>query len=559
MAKADIETLPMFCFQCEQTAHQEACTIRGVCSKDAEIAGMQDHIVFGTQAVASIALRCKKEALPAELYDLVTRAMFSTLTNVNFSPDDHVRMIRDLYAMKELLLATGPEHMDAVPSKLSGWKPGEHMTEMLEQARTYLIPKRVNTLGKDRICLQELSVYGLKGLCAYLYHAMELGKRSDEVFHFVLEALAAVNEKTDPSVPELLQMCLDVGKYNLLTMQLLDEANTGKYGHPEPTEVHWAKDPSTAKPGKCILVSGHDLLELEELLKQTEGKNINVWTHGEMLPCNAYPGLKKYKHLVGHYGTAWQNQKREFDVFPGPIFMTTNCYIPAPISYVDRVYCCKPVGGVGVTHVSRCDFSPLIQKAQEMQGFAEPSGKGAKLTIGFARNAILSVAGKVVGAVKEGKLRHIFLVGGCDGFEKERNYYTEFAEKTPADCIILTLACGKFKVNMSEYGTLEGLPRLLDVGQCNDTYSALVVATELAKAFNCDVNALPLSIVLSWFEQKAVAILLTLLHLGLKNVYVGPRKPAFFTPAILDVLVEKFNLHLTGDPEADMRAMLKTS
>lgn len=339
-------------------------------------------------------------------------------------------------------------------------------------------------------------------------------------------------------------------------MELLDKANTTHYGNPEPTQVLWAKTPQAAKVGKAILVSGHDLLELEELLKATEGKGINVWTHGEMLPCNAYPLLKKFPHLAGHYGTAWQNQKREFEAFPGPIFMTTNCYIPAPPSYVHRVFAATPVGGVDVKQ--RENFEAMIQSALEMPGFLEPTEPLSHLTIGFAHNTVLGVAGTVIDAVKSGALRRIFLIGGCDGFEKERNYYTEFAEKVPADCLILTLACGKFKINMRDYGTLGGLPRLLDMGQCNDAYSAIKVAVALAGAFNTDVNSLPLSMILSWFEQKAVAILLTLLSLGIKNIYVGPRVPAFFTPTILGVLVEKFSLHVVGNPDDDLRTILGT-
>lgn len=534
----------------------EGCTVRGVCTKDAQIAGLQDHLVWGLQSLATCAVRATVPILPADVNVFVTKALFSTLTNVNFLPEDHVLLIRQCEAMRDRIIAECHPNLEGAPAVVN-WKPGKDIAELVEQARAHLIPKRFAKLGKDRVCLQELLVYGLKGLCAYLYHAMELGKSSDEISNFVLKALAFIN-KEDPSVGELFDMCMECGRQNLATMKLLDEANTSTYGHPEPTKVHWAKSPASAISGKAILVSGHDLLELEEVLKQTEGKGINVWTHGEMLPCIAYPGLKKYKHLVGHYGTAWQNQRREFEAFPGPIYMTTNCYIPAPPSYLGRVFCCTPVGGVGVSHVSRRDLSALITAALNAPGFGQPTEEPAYLTIGFARNTVLSVADKVIDAVKSKQLRHIFLVGGCDGFSKDRNYYTEFAEKVPNDCLILTLACGKFKVNMHDYGTLgsTGLPRLLDVGQCNDSYSAIVVAVELAKAFNTDVNSLPLTLVLSWFEQKAVAILLTLLSLGIKNIYVGPSIPAFFTPTVLNVLVEKFNIHPIGKADEDLKAIL---
>eukprot|EP01105_Mastigella_eilhardi_P023972 TRINITY_DN613_c0_g1_i2.p1 TRINITY_DN613_c0_g1~~TRINITY_DN613_c0_g1_i2.p1 ORF type:complete len:562 (+),score=177.33 TRINITY_DN613_c0_g1_i2:32-1717(+) len=556
-AATDIENAAMYCFQCEQTFKGVACTgPRGVCLKEPNVAGLQDHLIHGLQALSAVAVRVAGPR-PEGQDEFVAKATFATLTNVNFSPEDLAVMIRECYERKNRLVKhAGAAALDGVPADLLAWKPGTDIATMCEQARAFLISRRFAKLGQDRVCLQELLVYGLKGACAYLHHAMELGRKSEEASVFILQAFAFV-QKADPTVPELLSMCLDCGRHNLEIMKLLDEAHTTTFGHPEPTKVHWAKNETSALPGKAILVSGHDLPDLEALLKQTEGKGINVWTHGEMLPCLAYPGLKKYKHLAGHYGTAWQNQRKEFAAFPGPILMTTNCYIPAPDSYLSRVFCCAPTGGVGVKLANRKDFSELIKAAHAAPGFPAPTTEPASLTIGFARNTVLGVADKVVAAAKSGALRRIFLIGGCDGFAKERNYYTEFAEKVPNDCLILTLACGKFKINSHDYGTLGGLPRLLDMGQCNDSYSAVAVAVALVGALNLsDVNELPLSIVLSWFEQKAVVVLLSLLSLGIRRIYVGPRLPAFFTPAILKVLGDKFDLRPLGTPEADLATML---
>ncbi|KAH3762591.1 hydroxylamine reductase [Pelomyxa schiedti] len=571
-AATDIENVPMFCFQCEQTAKAEACTIRGVCTKDAQLAGLEDHLMWGLQSLAvhaQVALD-GNIPLPENLYMFMAKALFSTLTNVNFSCDDIVSFIRECVEFRDLIKSSNPTPVQPLPGEtfysgncgsllnhtaVATWVPGATMADMIAEARAFLISKRFARLGKDRVCLQELLMYGLKGIAAYYYHSQVLGLQNEDIGKFSIKALAFVH-KEDPSVDELLGMCLECGKVNFATMELLDKANTSHYGNPEPTKVLWAKTPQCAKEGKAILVSGHDLWELEEILKHTQGKGINVWTHGEMLPCNAYPLLKKFPHLVGHYGTAWQNQKREFEVFPGPIFMTTNCYIPAPRTYVNRVFASTPVGGVDVK--KRENFDAMIQCALEMPGFQAPTEPLGYLTIGFGHNATLGAAGTVIDAVKSGALRRIFLIGGCDGFEKERNYYTEFAEKVPADCLMLTLACGKFKVNMNDYGTLVGLPRLLDMGQCNDAYSAIRVAVALAEAFNTDVNSLPLSLILSWFEQKAVAILLTLLYLGIKNIYLGPRIPGFFTPTILNILKEKFSLQIVGNVDNDLRTILGT-
>jgi hydroxylamine reductase len=408
---------------------------------------------------------------------------------------------------------------------------------------------RLADLGPDVTGLQELLTYGLKGTAAYADHAAILGQEDPAVYGFFHEALDFLTARpTD--VDELLGMVLKCGQVNLKVMGLLDAANTGAYGDPEPTQVR-----VSPVKGKCIAVSGHDLKDLDELLRQTEGKGINVYTHGEMLPCNAYPGLKKYKHLVGNYGGAWQNQARQFDAFPGAILMTTNCIQRPRESYKDRIFTCGLVAWPGVTHVAERDFAPVIQAALKAPGFAQD--EPAKfITVGFARTAVMSVARAVIDAVKAGKIRRFFLIGGCDGAKPGRNYYTELAQQVPPDCVILTLACGKYRFNKLDFGDIGGIPRLLDVGQCNDAYSAIQIASALAGAFNCGVNDLPLSLVLSWYEQKAVCILLTLLHLGVRNIRLGPSLPAFVSAAVLKVLVDKFNVMPVTTPQQDLAAML---
>jgi hydroxylamine reductase len=423
------------------------------------------------------------------------------------------------------------------------------MDALVRQAEEVGVAARKSSLGDDITGLQELVLYGLKGAAAYADHAQILGKESDEVyafFHETLDYLAA--NPTDAEA--LLGKALAVGAHNLRCMQLLDAANTGAYGHPEPTRIR-----ITPVKGKCIVVSGHDLKDLELLLRQTEGKGINVYTHGEMLPCNTYPGLKKYKHLVGNYGGAWQDQRQEFDAFPGAILMTTNCLQKPKDSYKHRIFTSGVVGWEGIRHISDGDFSPVIEAALREPGFAEDAPPRF-ITGGFARNAVMNVADKVIEAVKAGKIRRFFLIGGCDGAKSGRNYYTEFAQKVPADCVILTLACGKYRFNKLEFGQIDGIPRLLDVGQCNDAYSAIQIAVALAGAFKCGLNDLPLSFILSWFEQKAVVILLTLLHLGVRNIKLGPSLPAFVSPNVLKVLVEKFNIAPISTADADLAAAL---
>jgi hydroxylamine reductase len=402
----------------------------------------------------------------------------------------------------------------------------------------------------DLRSIKQIIVYGLKGVAAYTDHAAILGQEDDAVYAFIHEAMAATLNP-DLSVDELLGLALKCGEVNLRAMELLDAANTGTYGHPVPTAV-----PLGQKKGKAILVSGHDLKDLELLLKQTEGKGIFVYTHGEMLPCHAYPGLKQYAHFYGHYGTAWQNQAKEFDAFPGAILMTTNCIQKPKPSYQNNLFTTGLVGFPGVRHIADKDFTPVIEKALALQGFTEDV-QGKEVLTGFARNTVLSVAGTVVDAVKSGAIRHFFLVGGCDGAKPGRNYYTELVEKIPSDCMVLTLACGKFRFFDKDLGKIGDLPRLLDIGQCNDAYSAIKIAVALANAFDCGVNDLPLSMILSWYEQKAVAILLTLLHLGIKDIRLGPSLPAFITENVLGVLVEKFGIRpIAATPEEDLKAIL---
>ena len=428
------------------------------------------------------------------------------------------------------------------------FQPADSQEEMIKQGEMVEL-RPTPDLDRDIFSLKETLLYGIKGMASYLFHAQELGQEDQKVYDFIHEGMAAL-QRNDLSLEDWLGLVLKCGEMNLRTMELLDKANTGAYGNPEPTPVSLG-----VKKGKAILVSGHNLRDLDDILKQTEGKGIYIYTHGEMLPCHGYPELKKYPHLVGHYGTAWQNQQKEFAQFPGSIVMTTNCLMPPRESYKDNLFTVGPVGWPGVTHITGRDFSPAIERALELPGFPEDR-EGKTVTVGFAHNAVLSVADKVVEAVKSGKIRHFFLVGGCDGARPGRNYYTEFVERAPKDTVILTLACGKFRFFDKDLGSINGLPRLLDVGQCNDAYSAIQIALALAKAFNCDVNDLPLSMILSWFEQKAVAILLTLLYLGIKDMRLGPTLPAFISPNVLDVLVKNFDLKPITTPDEDLKAIL---
>jgi hydroxylamine reductase len=439
----------------------------------------------------------------------------------------------------------GPTEYSQPPVKL---EPAPTLDKLIIQGESVGI-RNMGVTDPDIESLQQLLTYGIKGMAAYADHAAILGQQDDAVYRFLHEGMAATLD-TRLGVDDLVKLNLKCGEVNLRTMELLNLANTGTYGHPVPTEV-----PLGAKAGKAILVSGHDLKDLEEILKQSAGKGIYVYTHGEMLPCHGYPELKKYDHFYGHYGTAWQNQVKEFAAFPGAIVMTTNCIQRPKESYRDSLFTTGLVGWPGVPHIADKDFSPVIEKALAMEGFKQDQ-PGKTVMVGFGHNAVLSIAGTVIDAVKAGQIRHFFLVGGCDGAKPGRNYYTEFVEKTPADTVVLTLACGKFRFFDKDLGNIGGIPRLLDVGQCNDAYSAIKIAVALAEAFECGVNDLPLSMILSWYEQKAVVILLTLLHLGIKNIRLGPTLPAFVSPNVLKVLVDNFNIMPIGEAEADLKAIL---
>jgi len=548
--------MSMFCYQCEQTAKGTGCTAFGVCGKDPETAALQDLLLHAAKGISMYAHRAAALGVHDRDIDVfVTEALFSTVTNVNFDADRLEGLLRKAAEMRDKAAALyhdAVQHAGNIEEELSGparWQPAPDRDGLLVEGREIGIAVRRSELGDDITALQELLTYGLKGTAAYADHALILDKEDTAVFAFFHEALDFL-ARPNLTVDELLGLNLRCGEVNLRVMELLDAANTGAYGHPEPTAVK-------VEPvkGKAILVSGHDLKDLEELLKQTEGKGVNVYTHGEMLPAHAYPGLKKYAHLSGNYGGAWQDQQKEFDAFPGAILMTTNCIQRPKDGYKGRIFTSGLVAWPGVTHVDKADLSPVIDAALAADGFTE-DGSGKTITIGFAHNAVLGVADKVIEAVKGGAVKHFFLIGGCDGAKSGRNYYTELAEKVPEDCVILTLACGKYRFNKLDFGDIGGIPRLLDCGQCNDAYSAIQVAVALAEAFDTDVNSLPLSLVLSWYEQKAVCILLTLLHLGIKDIRLGPSLPAFVTPAILQVLVDKFDIKPISTPEEDLKQIL---
>jgi len=539
----------MFCNQCEQTAKGFACTVRGVCGKTHETDVLQDLLIYTCAGLSEVALLAEEKVVKKPEVDFfLMEAMFSTLTNVDFD----LERIRD-YIEKavELRGSLKKEANIQTDSPISNFKPAKSMEELIKQGEEREIePTVFSEEGEDVGSLKLTILYGLKGIAAYAYHAEKLGVRNEEVYKSFKELLVNIFKDKTSDLKTWVDRALETGRLNLLTMEALDRANTSAFGHPQPTKVSLG-----AKKGKAILVSGHDLKDLYELLKQTEGKGIYVYTHGEMLPAHGYPELKKFPHLAGHYGTAWQNQQKEFEAFPGPIVMTTNCLMPPKDSYKDRVFTLGPVGYPGVKHLPNEDFTPVIEMALAMEGFKEDI-PGKEVMTGFARNAVLSVADKIIDLVKAGKIRHFFLVGGCDGAKPVRNYYTEFVEKVPEDCLVLTLACGKFRFFDKDLGAIEGIPRLIDIGQCNDAYSAIQVAVALSQAFGVSVNELPLSLILSWYEQKAVAILLTLLYLGLKNMRLGPSMPAFLSKNVANFIVQNYNLKPITTPDEDLRSIL---
>ena len=541
----------MFCYQCEQTAKGTGCTVLGVCGKQPEVAALQDLLLYTLMGLSQVAVAGRKVGVSDPDVNVFTvKAAFSTLTNVDFDPDRFLALITEAAGKRDRLKATVKAAGGKIdfPEGASTFVPKTTVEELIKQAEPFGL-KSYPAATPDILSLMHTVLFGIKGVSAYADHALILGQQDDSVFAFVHEGLAAI-QRADLSLDDWVGLALKCGAAAVKAMELLDAGNTGTYGHPVPTKV-----PLGHKKGKAILVSGHDLKDLEALLKQTEGKGITIYTHGEMLPTHGYPKLKKYNHFYGHYGTAWQNQIREFPDFPGAILMTTNCIQRPKIEYKENLFTSGMVGWPGIPHVSDLNFKPVIDKALSMPGFQEDKN-GKEVTVGFARNAVLGVADKVVGAVKSGAIRHFFLVAGCDGAKPGRNYYAEFVEKVPKDCVVLTLACGKYRFFDKELGDIGGIPRLLDAGQCNDAYSAVQIASALAKAFNVPVNDLPLSMILSWYEQKAVCILLALLHLGIKGIRLGPSLPAFITPNVLDVLVKNFDIKPIGTADGDLKAIL---
>lgn len=527
----------MFCFQCEQTAGCTGCTgSAGVCGKSADTANLQDEL---TGALIGLSHALISNPKTEQTDRLVLEGLFTTVTNVNFNSD----------TVRELI--------DKINAEKSRIAPGcSSCTSRCGNTDHYDM-SRIWNADEDIRSLKSLILFGIRGMAAYAYHAMVLGYSSEEVNEFLYKALFVLAE--DWSVDELLPVVMETGKVNLTCMELLDRANTESFGIPVPTTV-----PLTVEKGPFIVITGHDLYDLKLLLEQTVDKGINIYTHGEMLPAHAYPELKKYSHLKGNFGTAWQNQQKEFANLPAPVLFTTNCLMPVKASYADRVFTTETVSYPEMVHIgggAHKDFTPVIEKALQLGGFEKDTEftgiNGGKTVItGFGHGSVLSVADQVVDAVKAGAIKHFFLVGGCDGARPGRNYYTEFVKQTPADTVILTLACGKFRFNDLDLGTIGNLPRLLDMGQCNDAYSAIKVAGALADAFECSINELPLSMILSWYEQKAVCILLTLFHLGIQNIYLGPTLPAFVSPNVLKMLAEKYNISPISTPQEDLRSIL---
>ena len=523
----------MFCYQCEQTAGCSACTgAAGVCGKKADIAKLQDQLTGALIGLAR-AVDGNEHLVTPEMDKLVLEGLFATLTNVNFHEESLTELIKKIHAAKYELVP------DCETCTNACGRTDDYDLELLWQEQ------------EDTRSLKSLILFGIRGVAAYAYHAEVLGYRDKEISEFIYKTLFALGIEWD--VEDLLPITMDVGKVNFKCMELLDKANTETFGTPVPTEVSL-----TIEKGPFIVISGHDLYDLKCLLEQTEGKGIHIYTHGEMLPAHAYPELKKYSHLKGNFGTAWQNQQKEFADIPAPVIFTTNCLMPPKASYADRVFTTAVVSYPGLQHISEDkDFTPVIEKALELGGYSEEQERtgingGNKVMTGFGHGTVLSVADQVIDAVKNGYIKHFYLIGGCDGARTGRNYYTDLVKATPADSVVLTLACGKYRFNDLDLGTIGGLPRLMDMGQCNDAYSAIKVAVALAEAFGCSVNELPLSIILSWYEQKAVCILLTLLYLGIKNIKIGPSLPAFVSPNVLKFLVGNYNIAPISTVEEDL-------
>lgn len=545
----------MFCYQCEQTAHGTGCTTIGVCGKTDETATLQDLLVHASKGIAMYAHRARRlGASDPEVDGFTLDALFTTVTNVNFDPQRLADLLQQAAAIRDRARVLYHQACAAAgqpPEALEGaaaWVPAHGRQELLAQGRQVGIARRIGAIGADVTGLQELLTYGLKGAAAYAAHARTLGREDQAVYGFLHEALDALTTSA-PDAASLLALNLKCGEIGLKVLEMLDAAHTGTFGTPRPTPVLMGH-----RAGKAILVSGHDLRDLQALLEQTAGTGINVYTHGEMLPAHGYPELSKYPHLAGHYGGAWMRQKAEFAQFPGAILMTTNCLQQPQPAYRERLFTCGLVAWPGIPHMTDRDFRPVIEAALAAPGFAEASPE-RRHVVGFAHGAVLSIADQVIEAVRSGAIKRFVLIGGCDGAEVGRNYYTELAETMPRDWVVLTLGCGKFRVVGCELGEVAGLPRLLDMGQCNDAFSAIRVAAALADAFGVGLNDLPLDLVVSWYEQKAVLVLLTLLHLGVRNIRLGPKLPAFVTPPVLQVLVERFAIKPIGTVADDLAAM----
>lgn len=550
----------MFCYQCEQTqrnADVAGCAdSQGSCGKDATTSDLQDILIYQIKGIAQYASRARAlGVVDKELDDFIQYGFFTTLTNVNFAATRFVELIRRGAALRDSIRAryTAAAQSQGKPVEApdgpAQFEPAETMESILAQAPKAIVNLGHDAVGEDVNGLRMLLLYGLKGVCAYSHHARVLGYREDEI-DAEIERLLDYLTTNPTNIEELLDQALAAGRLNLRVMDLLDRANNGTFGD---QKIHSVR--TTPLAGKAILVSGHDLKDLAALLEQTQGQGINVYTHGELLPAHAYPGLHNYPHLAGNYGGAWQDQQREFAAFPGPIVVTSNCIIEPQKSYRQRIFTTGPVGWPGVRHIENNDFGPVIQAARAMPGFKEDAA-AESITVGFGHNTVLGLADKVIAAVKSGAVKHFFVIGGCDGAKPGRNYYTELADSTPPDTIMLTLGCAKYRFNKQDHGEIGGIPRLLDMGQCNDAHSALKVASALAEAFGCGVNQLPLSLMISWFEQKATAVLLSLLAAGVKGIHLGPSLPAYLTPGLISVLQERFELRTNGEPAADIQAAL---
>jgi len=544
----------MFCEQCEQTASGDGCHQFGACGKSPEVNSVQDLLVYCLRSLAPVALQAKAAGLDTHDLDVFTcEALFATMTNVNFNATSLTEYVRRAIAQREALKGQlGTQEWPVIATYTPNFEE-----DLAEQGEDVAL-KFISQVGKDSVDVFSLKLtvlYGLKGAASYAFHAFEVGQEDEQVYQFIYRALHALNDQ-DINLGDWVALALEVGAINYRAMELLDAGHTSTFGHPVPTKV-----PLNPRPGKALLVSGHDIRQLAAILQQTAGKNITVYTHGELLPAHGYPQLKAdYPHLYGHYGTAWQNQTKEFAKFPGAVIVTTNCLMPPHDTYSDKIFTIGPVSYPHLSYLGAADhgipdYAPAIAKTLSLPGFTETAPEKS-VTVGFAHNAVLSVADTVIDAVKQGKIRHFFLVGGCDGAKPGRTYSTEFVEKVPDDCIVLTLACGKFRFFDQDLGEISGLPRLMDVGQCNDAYSAIQIALALANAFEMDVNELPLSMILSWYEQKAVAVLLTLLHLGIKDIRLGPTLPAFISPNVFKLLSEQYHLQPISTPDEDLAACL---